>query len=267
MHPNHAMSNYQHQSNNMMMLCSSNDDTTINLNHSAHGSETLAVPSGVIGGTKLLNETTSTGIPAFPWKLHDVLEDAEKKGFTNIISWTLNGRAFKVHDQKAFEIQIMSKYFNQTQYKSFQRQLNIYNFIRITSGECKGSYTHDLLVRGKPDICRFMVRTKIKRKGSKSNIAISTSHERLNQLTQLQGNGGPGGGTSALVQATMKSSRSADDINTMIRKVMMNSTNHMNHIMPSSYNMNSMQNNVFEQQTQPAIPSFWDIQRQQRQQQ
>jgi hypothetical protein len=93
------------------------DDITINLNHSGHGSETTTA-----GGTKLLNETTSTGIPAFPWKLHDVLEDAERKGFTNIISWTLNGRAFKVHDQKAFETQIMTKYFNQTQYKSFQRQ-------------------------------------------------------------------------------------------------------------------------------------------------
>jgi hypothetical protein len=71
---------------------------------------------------KMLAETTSTGIPAFPWKLHDVLEDAERKGFANVISWTMNGRAFKVHDQKQFEDKIMTKYFNQTQYKSFQRQ-------------------------------------------------------------------------------------------------------------------------------------------------
>ena len=71
---------------------------------------------------KLLSETTSTGIPAFPWKLHDVLEDAERKGFTNIVSWTMGGRAFKVHNQKDFESKIMTQYFNQTQYKSFQRQ-------------------------------------------------------------------------------------------------------------------------------------------------
>lgn len=71
---------------------------------------------------KLLNETTSTGIPAFPWKLHDVLEDAERKGFTHIVSWTMGGRAFKVHNQKDFEQKIMTEYFNQTQYKSFQRQ-------------------------------------------------------------------------------------------------------------------------------------------------
>jgi hypothetical protein len=71
---------------------------------------------------KLLSETTSTGIPAFPWKLHDVLEDAERKGFTNIVSWTMGGRAFKVHNQKDFENTIMKRYFNHTQYKSFQRQ-------------------------------------------------------------------------------------------------------------------------------------------------
>jgi len=129
---------------------------------------------------RLLSETTSTGIAAFPWKLHDVLEDAERKGFANIVSWMMDGRAFKVHDQKLFESQIMSRYFNQTMYKSFQRQLNIYGFQRVTSGESKGSYTHDLLVRGKPDICRFMVRTKIKKKGSKSG-----------------GAGGLGGGSSS----------------------------------------------------------------------
>ncbi|KAG7348653.1 HSF-type DNA-binding protein [Nitzschia inconspicua] len=153
------------------------DDTTMNLS-SQHTRDSCNDPP-----IKLLSETTSTGIPAFPWKLHDVLEDAERKGFTSIVSWTMGGRAFKVHNQKEFEAQILSRYFNQTQYKSFQRQLNIYNFVRLTIGEAKGSYTHDLLVRGKPDICRFMVRTKIKRKGSKS---MSNSSERLNELIKQQ---------------------------------------------------------------------------------
>jgi hypothetical protein len=75
-----------------------------------------------LSAPRLLNETTSTGIPAFPWKLHDVLEDAELKNFTHIVSWTMGGRAFKVHNQKEFENKIMTQYFNQTQYKSFQRQ-------------------------------------------------------------------------------------------------------------------------------------------------
>jgi hypothetical protein len=72
--------------------------------------------------SRLLSETTSTGIPSFPWKLHNVLEDAERNGFTNIVSWTMGGRAFKVHNQRDFENTIMKRYFNHKQYKSFQRQ-------------------------------------------------------------------------------------------------------------------------------------------------
>jgi hypothetical protein len=70
---------------------------------------------------RLLSEITSNGEAAFPWKLHRVLEESEQCGFSNIVSWQGN-RAFKVHDPKEFEKSIMQKYFNQTRYKSFQRQ-------------------------------------------------------------------------------------------------------------------------------------------------
>mmetsp|Transcript_28019 Transcript_28019/g.46365 ORF Transcript_28019/g.46365 Transcript_28019/m.46365 type:complete len:438 (-) Transcript_28019:122-1435(-) len=230
MEQQHQMQHQQHQPHQQQQrqqfaLLDPNEETVVSLQQ----------PSN-----KLLSETTSTGIPAFPWKLHDVLEDAEKKGFTHIVSWTMNGRAFKVHDQKTFETDIMTKYFNQTQYKSFQRQLNIYNFIRITSGDAKGSYTHDLLVRGKPDICRFMVRTKIKRKGSKSNMAISTSSERLNQLAS-------GGPNTLMMQATQgRMNHSADALLMMRNNIDNNNSN-----MP----MNGAHNQVFSNTTTPMSAS------------
>jgi len=70
---------------------------------------------------KLLSKTTSNGETAFPWKLHIVLEESERQGFEDIISWQ-GDRSFKVHDAKQFDHSIMKEYFNQTQYKSFQRQ-------------------------------------------------------------------------------------------------------------------------------------------------
>ena len=70
---------------------------------------------------KLLSETTSNGETAFPWKLHIVLEQSERQGFKDTISWE-GDRAFKVHDPKKFGDSVMKEYFNQTQYKSFQRQ-------------------------------------------------------------------------------------------------------------------------------------------------
>ena len=68
---------------------------------------------------------TSTGITAskeqehsFPWKLHTLLEEAEREGFNNIVSWVQEGTAFKVHDSDAFVNRIMPNFFDQSKCKS-----------------------------------------------------------------------------------------------------------------------------------------------------
>ena len=70
----------------------------------------------------------------FPFQLHDLLDDATSKGFDWIVSWLAEGDAFKVYWHKQFEDEIMPVYFKQTKYKSFQRQLNLYNFVRQKDG-------------------------------------------------------------------------------------------------------------------------------------
>ena len=59
----------------------------------------------------------------FPWKLHDVLKQSERRGLGWIISWLPNGRSFKVHNSKLFATEIMGEHFHQSKFKSFQRQL------------------------------------------------------------------------------------------------------------------------------------------------
>jgi hypothetical protein len=100
----------------------------------------------------------------FPRKLHAMLDNAaEIKGFASIVSWLPDSNSFKVHDQAAFVSRILPHYFKQTRYKSFQRQLNIWGFERITkSGAGQGGYRHDSLVRTKPSLCRCMKRIKDK---------------------------------------------------------------------------------------------------------
>jgi len=123
----------------------------------------VRVPNAV----KLLSGSTSTGEPTFPWKLHMLLEESERMGFAHIISWQ-GDTTFKVHNQQKFESQVMKAYFKQSKYRSFQRQLNIYGFRRVKHGNNTGSYANPYFVRGKADICCFMNRTKIKKKGIRS---------------------------------------------------------------------------------------------------
>lgn len=65
--------------------------------------------------------TTVSAETAFPFKLHVVLDQSEKLGFDDVISWQGNN-AFMVHKPKKFEDSIMKEYFNQTLYKTFQKQ-------------------------------------------------------------------------------------------------------------------------------------------------
>lgn len=143
------------------------------------------------------NDDGCSLIIPFPRKLHQMLEDSEKDGFTSIVSWLPASslghsdnkndnndgrvRSFKVHDPDSFVSTIMPRYFKQTQYRSFQRQLNIWGFCRLHHpGLSKGAYSHPLFVRGEPSLCNSMQRqlsaTKKKRSrrrpSKKSNQAI-----------------------------------------------------------------------------------------------
>jgi len=108
--------------------------------------------------------TTDAVETAFALKLHVVLDASARQGFDDVVSWQGNN-AFMVHKPKKFEESIMKEYFNQTQYRSFQKQLELHGFKRLAVGEkFGGSYTHNLFIRGKPNMCRFMIKdTKIKK--------------------------------------------------------------------------------------------------------
>jgi hypothetical protein len=73
----------------------------------------------------------------FPWKLHEMLEAADVNGFSIVVSWLPDRRSFKVHDRETCVSLIMQRYFDQTKYKSFQRQLNMWGFERHLYGPSK----------------------------------------------------------------------------------------------------------------------------------
>ena len=98
----------------------------------------------------------------FPLKLHIMLHEVEKENLTTVVSWLPHGRAFAVHDIERFKTTVMGKYFQQSMITSFHRQLNLYDFVRITSGADRGAYYHEYFMRGKPRAIEYMSRTKVK---------------------------------------------------------------------------------------------------------
>jgi hypothetical protein len=103
----------------------------------------------------------------FPWKLHEMLEASEKDGFDSIVSWLPDGKSFKMNNPDLFVARIMSRYFDHTKYRSFQRQLNMWRFERLRDGPGRGGYTHPYLVQGKPSLCHHMKRQRMKQGISK----------------------------------------------------------------------------------------------------
>ena len=104
-----------------------------------------------------------------------MLDAMDQKGDKSIVCWQPHGRAFMVHKPKDFVQEVMPHFFNQTKYASFQRQLNLYGFSRLTHGPDKGAYYHNCFIRGKRHLCKGMVRQKIK--GTKVRKSLSPEDE------------------------------------------------------------------------------------------
>ena len=103
----------------------------------------------------------------FPEKLHKMLSNIEEDGHGHVVSWQPHGRCFLVHKPKDFVKEIMPLYFKQTKLTSFQRQLNLYGFCRLTFGQDRGGYYHELFLKDRQFLCKRMIRTRVKGTGSK----------------------------------------------------------------------------------------------------
>lgn len=106
---------------------------------------------------------------SFPMKVHRMLEELDYWG-VDCCSWQPHGRAFRVRDKERFVLGgILRKYFLQSKLTSFQRQLNIYGFKRISTGPDKQAYYHELFLRQRPQLAYRIVR--FVRKGTRRQPA------------------------------------------------------------------------------------------------
>jgi hypothetical protein len=95
---------------------------------------------------------------SFPAKLYRLLNNVERQGSTHIVSFTLDGRAFKIHDPDAFMKDVAPDFFRQSHITSFVRQLNFYSFDRVSHGPNRGAFAHPCFLRGHPELLNSIER-------------------------------------------------------------------------------------------------------------
>ena len=119
----------------------------------------------VVDPTLIKHKAKGGVIVPFPVKLHDMLDKIEADGLAHVVSWQPHGRCFVVHKPKEFVNHVMPHYFKQTKMASFQRQLNLYGFNRLTGGLDKGGYYHEMFLKGKVSLAYDIHRMRVKGTG------------------------------------------------------------------------------------------------------
>eukprot|EP00601_Ochromonadales_sp_CCMP2298_P005453 CAMPEP_0173207604 /NCGR_PEP_ID=MMETSP1141-20130122/22027_1 /TAXON_ID=483371 /ORGANISM="non described non described, Strain CCMP2298" /LENGTH=147 /DNA_ID=CAMNT_0014133911 /DNA_START=74 /DNA_END=514 /DNA_ORIENTATION=+ len=110
----------------------------------------------------------------FPQKLFVMMEIEDG----DIVHWAPHGFAFVVTNQERFLKDIVPKYFKHTKLTSFQRQLNLYGFRRLTKGEDQGAYFHPKFQRSRREMM-----AEIKRLPPKGSL--QTLEQVMNANRQL----------------------------------------------------------------------------------
>jgi len=91
----------------------------------------------------------------FPTKLYALLSQPQ---LSSIITWMPHGRSWKVLKPRVFETSVLPVFFESDNYHSFNRVINAWSFRRKSTGPDRGSYFHELFLRGKPHLQKYMRR-------------------------------------------------------------------------------------------------------------
>jgi hypothetical protein len=108
----------------------------------------------------------------FPNKLHKLLEYAHDQGSENIVSWTPDGTSFCIHNSEAFMDELAPKFFpSQSSFRSFERMVNIWGFVRPllkefnlfqTTSKKTRLFHHPYFLRSQPKWCQHITRQSVK---------------------------------------------------------------------------------------------------------
>ncbi|DBA01021.1 TPA: hypothetical protein N0F65_002631 [Lagenidium giganteum] len=116
-----------------------------------------AVAASTTGGGK----RTKTEAPKFLLLLYEILETEDN----NVIRWAEDGLSLQILDPSIVTDKILPKYFNHTNFHSFQRQLNYFGFRKWTKSKTDiCTFSHPYFRQNQPELLQLIKRKKAPRK-------------------------------------------------------------------------------------------------------
>jgi len=131
------------------------------------------------------NNKKKLGRPSlFPQKLFTMLSELQTTDEyeslrTDVCNFCEDGSAFEIYNIPMFVEHILPKFFKMTSFSSFQRQLQLYNFKRVSKNSAPkmasgaAAYRHDLFHRDRPNDLERM-----ERKQSKPSTFVMALHAK-----------------------------------------------------------------------------------------
>ena len=143
--------------------------------------------------TKEKNDINKSGIThssRFLMQLYQILED---KNNEKIIHWGNDGKYFIIENLYDFTEKILPKYYNHSNYASFVRQLNKYNFHKLKITPIENAFQNSLFIKGQKNIISNILKKK-KNKNDMNivndNITCLVKYKKNNFLNDFNNLGG-----------------------------------------------------------------------------
>ena len=143
--------------------------------------------------TKEKNDINKSGIThssRFLMQLYQILEDRNNE---KIIHWGNDGKYFIIENLYDFTEKILPKYYNHSNYASFVRQLNKYNFHKLKITPIENAFQNSLFIKGQKNIISNILKKK-KNKNDMNivndNITCLVKYKKNNFLNDFNNLGG-----------------------------------------------------------------------------
>ncbi|KAL3923987.1 MAG: hypothetical protein SGILL_001325 [Bacillariaceae sp.] len=96
-------------------------------------------------------------------EVREMLRMSEVANFTDIVSWSKNGKTFRIHKRKLFQEQIMKKYLSCSKLAYLSDCLRSWGFCRLkqAKGEERNAYFHRLYHKDRPELCRNLTKDQM----------------------------------------------------------------------------------------------------------